>query len=115
MPTTYHLALTEEWLASVGDEDYAPGAYEREGFIHCTDGDAEMVATANRHYLGHPGPFVVLEVDLSLVDAPVRYEDERGVYPHIYGRLPRSSVIGERAILRSADGTFVGLGDASRP
>ena len=115
MPTTFHIALTDEWLASVGADDYAPGAFEREGFIHCTDGDAEMVATANRHYRGHPGPFVVLELDLSRVGAPVRYEDGRGIYPHIYGRLPRSAVVAERPIVRDADGTFLRLGDASRP
>lgn len=115
MPTTFHLALTSEWVAAAAAETYAPAAFEREGFIHCTDGDEEIVATANRYYRADPGPFVVLEVDLDLVDARVIYEDERRVFPHIYGRLPRRAVVAERDVERADDGTFIGLGGPSRP
>jgi len=115
MATTYHLALADEWSSGSDRETYAPAAYEREGFIHCTDGADEMVATANRHYLGHPGPFVVVEVDLSGLDAPVVYEDERRIYPHVYGRLPRASIVRVLEIVRAADGTFLSIGDPTGP
>lgn len=115
MPTTFHLALASEWSADADAATYAPSAFEREGFIHCTDGAEEMVATANRYYRGDPGPFVVLDVDLERVDCPVVYEDERRVYPHVYGRLPRAAVTAVLPTMRTADGTFVGFGDPSRP
>ena len=115
MSTTFHLALAEEWARVAGEETYAPAAFEREGLIHCTDGADELIATANRHYRHHPGPFVALEVDLFRVDAPVRYEDDRRIYPHIHGRLPRTVVVAELEIRRSGDGTFLGFGEGSRP
>ena len=115
MVKTFHLAIHEEWAASAGDETYAPAAFEREGFIHCTDGEGEMIATANRYYRDHPGPFVILEVDLDAVDAPVRREDDRGIYPHIHGRLSRAAATAVLTIERDADGTFTRFGDASRP
>ena len=40
---------------------------EAESFIHCTDGAAAMIATANRHYREDPRPFVVLTIDLDQV------------------------------------------------
>lgn len=115
MPTTFHLALASEWAAEPDAPTYAPSAFEREGFIHCTDGAEELVATANRYYRGDPGPFVVLEVDLDKLSARVVYEDERRVFPHVYGRLPRASVSAVLPVQRAADGTFVGFGDPSRP
>ncbi len=115
MATTYHLALATEWAESASEATYAPPAFEREGFVHCTDGPDEMVATANRHYRDHPGPFIVLEVDLASVDAPVVYEDERRIYPHIHGPIARAAVVAERLIDRAGDGTFLRMGDASRP
>ena len=115
MTTTFHLALAAEWSAAMGQDTYAPAAFEREGFIHCTDGADEMVATANRHYLRHPGPFVVLELDLTLVDVPVVYDDERRIYPHVYGRLPRVAVVRELEIARADDGAFLSIGDATGP
>jgi len=114
MATTFHLALEREWAASAGDDMYAPSAFEREGFIHCTDGEEEMIATANRYYRDHPGPFVILEVDLDAVGAPVRREDERGIYPHIHGRLARAAVTAVLTVERAEDGTFLRFGDATR-
>lgn len=115
MATTFHLALVEEWARAADGETYAPAAFDREGFIHCTDGADELIATANRHYRDHPGQFLVLELDLARVDAPVRYEDERGNYPHVYGRFPRSAIVAALEIRRSDDGAFLGFGGASRP
>lgn len=115
MASTFHLALADEWYTATVQDSYAPVAFDREGFIHCTDGADQMVATANRHYLGHPGPFVVVEVDLARVDVPVVYEDERRIYPHVYGRLPRASIVRVLEIVRSDDGTFLSIGDATRP
>ena len=40
---------------------YLPAAYAEDGFVHCTDGDPEMVAVANRFYREDPRPFLLLD------------------------------------------------------
>ena len=64
-----------------------PPSLAAEGFIHCTDGAAAMVDTANRHYRADPRPFLVLTVDLDATGSPWRFDDQAGIYPHIYGTI----------------------------
>lgn len=109
MATTFHLALIEEWTAHPDIPTYAPSAFEGEGFIHCTDGEDELMAVGNRYYQGDARTFVALEIDLERVAAPVRYEDPRRVYPHIYGELERNAVVAEYRVERGSDGTFLRL------
>jgi uncharacterized protein (DUF952 family) len=112
---TLHLIPAARWEAWRADPDpaapYTPPGYEAEGFVHCTDGDAEMLAVANRFYAADPGAFVVLDLDLALVGAPWRYDDPGSPYPHVYGPLRRDAVLGVRAVDRVADGHFVGYGE----
>ncbi len=116
---TLHLVPAERWDAWRADPDpaagYAPAAFEAEGFVHCTDGDDEMLAVANRFYAGEPGAFIVLDLDLALAGAPWRYDDPGRPYPHVYGHLRRDAVRGVRAVLRDADGRFAGYGERARP
>jgi len=72
-----------------------------------------MLAVANRFYAGDPGAFVVLDLDLGLVDAPWRYDDPGSPYPHVYGPLRRDAVLGVRPVLRDGKGRFVGYGERS--
>lgn len=48
---------------------YAPEGFAADGFVHCTDGAEQVVATANRYYRADPRAFVVLELDLASVGA----------------------------------------------
>ena len=107
--STYHLALVEEWTADPESATYAPSAFVGEGFIHCTDGEDELMAVGNRYYKDDRREFVALEIDLSRVGASVRYEDPRQVYPHIYGELERGAVVAEHRVERSSDGAFMRL------
>ena len=56
---TLHLLPAARWEAWRADPDpaarYAPAGFDAEGFVHCTDGDGEMLAVANRFYAGEPG------------------------------------------------------------
>lgn len=112
---TLHLVPTARWEAWRSDTDpaarYTPPAFEADGFVHCTDGDAEMLAVANRFYVADPGPFLVLDLDLALVGAPWRYDEPGSPYPHVYGPLRRDAVRGVRAVIRDAGGRFVGYGE----
>lgn len=105
----YHLTPAAVWLAQAEAADYRPEAFAAEGFIHCTHGEAELLDVANRYYQSDERPYVVLDVDLDRVAAPVRYEDEGRRYPHVHGPLHRHAIIAVRAMRRSAAGTFVGI------
>jgi uncharacterized protein (DUF952 family) len=106
-PVTYHLVPVEEWEGSDGESDYLPPAFVEDGFIHCTDGADELANTANRHYRDDPRPFVALQIDVSLLSSPVRYEDARRVYPHIYGPLNRDAILTVVSMPRDEAGRFL--------
>src|SRR4051812_46661188 len=106
---TYHLVPQPYFESQDPAADYRPEAFEREGFIHTTDGDDELILTANRHCKTDPRPYLVLELDLTRVVAPVRYDDGRRIYPHIYGPLNRDAILAIRTMRRAEDGTFLGV------
>ena len=106
MDITFHL-VPQSYFDSLDPRvDYAPREFAREGFIHCTDGAAEMARTANRYYRANPEPHYYLYVDKLRVRAHIQYEDEARIYPHIYGALNRDAIVAVRAASREADGTF---------
>lgn len=106
---TLHMCPEDAWDHRDQDAPYAPAAYEAEGFIHCTDGDDEMVKTANRFYRDAPGSFLVLTVDLDLAGSPWRFDEPGRPYPHIYGRIDPAAVTEVRRLVREADGSFSGI------
>jgi uncharacterized protein (DUF952 family) len=98
-PTTYHLVPSLEW--SDGDAPYVPTAFDRDGFVHCTDGAAEVAATANRYY-ADADDLLVLTIDRARLQALVRYEDPRQVYPHVYGPIERDAILKVEPMRRDA-------------
>lgn len=106
---TYHLSPEPVWARQQEQPHYTPEQFATDGFIHCTDGDVNLLAVANRFYQADPRPFVAVEIDLDQVSAPIRYEDEHRIYPHIYGPLNREAVTRVRPVVRGADGSFVEL------
>ena len=109
MRLTYHLTPAEWWAAADPDAPLTAPSLADEGFIHCTTGQDELVATANRHYRDDPRPFVVLTLDLDRITSEVRVEDARGIYPHIFGPIDRPAILATQRIARDADGTFLRL------
>ena len=103
---TFHLTPEEVWLAQAGRDEYTPEAYDADGFIHCTDGEENLLAVANAFYQADKRPHVVLTVALDRVAAPVKYEDPERLYPHVYGPLNRDAVVAVRRVVRLADGSF---------
>jgi glutathione S-transferase len=106
-PITYHLIAQREWEALDPQVDYAPESLGREGFIHNTDGAHELAATANRFFRDRTEPYVVLVIERARVRAPIRYDDPRHVYSHIYGPLNRDAIVRVLPMPRAADGTFL--------
>ena len=92
MTATYHLTPREWWDAADTASPLGAPSLASEGFIHCTTGAANMVATANRHYREDPRAFVVVTVDLDRLTSPWRVEDPGGIYPHVFGPIDRVAI-----------------------
>ena len=107
MRLTYHLTPREWWEAADREAPLGAPSLADEGFIHCTDGAAEMVATANRHYAADPRPFVVLSIDLDRVTSQWRIDDPGRIYPHVFGPIDRAAILSAVAAPRDAEGTFL--------
>jgi uncharacterized protein (DUF952 family) len=107
---TLHLVPESVWAARDPSAPYLPAAYEQDGFIHCTDGDDEMVAVANRFYRDDPRPFLLVTLDLERTGSPWRFDEPGSPYPHIYGPVDPGSVVEVRRMVRGADGAFTGIG-----
>lgn len=108
---TYHLAIVEEWTGQKDTESYTPGAFEQDGFIHCTNGLDQLVEVANMFYRNSPEPRTVLVLEVDKIESEVRYDDPDQRFPHIYGVLNPSAVVAELPVRREEDGTFVQLGN----
>jgi uncharacterized protein (DUF952 family) len=109
---TYHLVPVDVWDKKKHRESYIPDAFEQDGFIHCTNGLDELVAVGNRYYSSDPRPFMALVLDMDEIESPVRYDDPNETFPHIYGPLNSSAIIGTLLAVREVDGTFRAFEDA---
>jgi len=109
--TTYHLTPESVWESQADVPSYRPEAFEREGFIHCTDGLENVLAAGNRYYTSDTRPYVVLIIATDRITAPITYDDPERIFPHIHGTLNRDAVTAVKPILRDSDGTFTGIGE----
>lgn len=110
---TLHMLPVERWVAwrdGPRDASYEPEGYAGEGFVHCTDAPAVLVAVANLHYAADPRPYVVLELDLGRAGVPWRYDDAERRFPHVYGALSGACVTRVAPFHREADGRFTAIG-----
>lgn len=108
---THHLTQEAIWAAQMNASHYRPRGFEEEGFIHCTDGEENLLIVANTYYKEETGPFLVFDIDLSKASARAVYEDDQRIYPHIYGALDRDAIVRVRSVVRDADGTFLAVAD----
>jgi uncharacterized protein (DUF952 family) len=107
MRLTYHLVPAEVWAAADPRTPYAAASLGAEGFIHCTDGMTEMVATANGHYRADLRPFLILTVDLDTAGSPWRIEDPAGIYPHVFGPIDHGAILRVSPAPRTPDAEFL--------
>lgn len=105
--TTYHLVPRREWDEHDRTQAYLPAAFAYDGFVHCTDGVDEVAVTANRYFSTLDDDLLALEIDRSRLHAPVRYEDPRKMYPHIYGPIESDAIRAVLVLRRSPDGAWL--------
>jgi beta-hydroxylase len=67
-----------------------------DGYIHLSTA-AQLDETLAKHFAGQAG-LVLAEIDLAMLGEAVRWEVSRGgaLFPHFYGVLPMTAVIGTR-------------------
>jgi uncharacterized protein (DUF952 family) len=106
---TLHLVPEAVWLAHDPSTPYLPAAYPVDGFVHCTDGDDEMLVVANRSYRDDPRAFLLLTIDLERTGSPWRFDDPGRVYPHVYGPIDPTCVLAVRRFVRDGSGAFTGI------
>lgn len=106
MRITYHGTPKAYWDSLDPNIAYVPPEFDREGFIHCTDGREAVSIILTLVYRKQLEPFVVLGIDLDQVKAEVKYEDPAGIYPHIYGPLNRDAIVAVQDVERSPEGIF---------
>lgn len=109
------LCSEQEW-AGAQDRGWfppEPAGPDADAFVHLSTVD-QVHLPANRLYSGR-GDMMLLYVDASALEAPLRWE--RGVptdpqsmlFPHLYGPLPVEAVIKAVAYPPAADGSFPAL------
>lgn len=103
---TLHLVPEPVWQAHQGAATYTAERYEEDGFIHCTDGEMNLLRVGDAFYRNDHRPYVVLVLDIDRLQAPVRYDDPAQIYPHIYGPINLDAVVAVRRVIRLADGSF---------
>lgn len=94
MKPIFHITSAAEAEQAKVSGEYAPAAFDVDGFIHCSYAD-QVTRVANFKYRGGRD-LVLLEIDCSAVPHEVIDENLDGgteLFPHIYGRLPMSAVV----------------------
>jgi uncharacterized protein (DUF952 family) len=103
----YKIASAQDWAQArtLGYLDGTPVDLV-DGYIHFSTA-AQLAETLEKHYRGQSG-LVLATIDPDLLDEGLRWEPSRGgqLFPHLYARLPMSSVIAERALDALPDGSF---------
>jgi uncharacterized protein (DUF952 family) len=107
MAIIYHLISKAEWESAKSNPEYRAASLAEEGFIHCSQDEAQMLAVAERRFSGR-NDLLVLDVDTDRLTAPIKYELARsgGTYPHIYGPLDTRAVRQARPLLIDSDRKF---------
>lgn len=98
-PETAYKILTAQQWAQFGADGVFHGASVdmADGYIHLSAAD-QLQGTLDKHFAGQ-SDLVIAEIDLAVLGDLVKWEVSRGdaLFPHIYGPLPLTAVIGTRA------------------
>ena len=112
-PELVHLCGAQEWSRARAHGEIPPeasGSDVSAQFIHLSTPE-QVHLPANRLYHGRDD-LVLLHIDPTLLDAPVRWEPgvatdpESMLFPHLYGPLPARAVINVTAYPPGPDGEF---------
>ncbi|HOA21046.1 MAG TPA: DUF952 domain-containing protein [Anaerolineaceae bacterium] len=104
----YHITTSAEWENAKKIGGYTPQAFERDGFIHCSD--LYQVEDVANHFYRDLSGLILLCIEPALTGIPLVYENLEGKamqFPHLYGSpLPLNSVTAVIALLRDEKGDW---------
>ena len=102
----YHCSLVADWQAAQAVGEYTISSrgreLEQEGFVHASYA-GQIAGVLQRFYADVTEPMRLLAIDPDKLGVPVIAENLTGgpeLFPHIYGGIPISSVVGVAALFR---------------
>ena len=106
MTVIHHITTSDAWAAAQSVGEYEAPSLSDEGFIHCSEDEAQTLRVVRRLYSGATG-LIVLDVDVIRLKAEVKREPSRSgeTYPHIYGKINLDAVVRIRDLTLDADGS----------
>ncbi len=96
--TAYKILTAEQWAQFQADGMFYGALVDlADGYIHLSTAE-QVQGTLDKHFGGAAG-LVIAEVDLPALGDTVKWEISRGdaLFPHIYGPLPMTAVVGFKA------------------
>lgn len=109
MPLILHIVEKQAWRKAKEQNSYVPQSLHSEGFIHCSTPET-VVEVANHLFRGQ-ADLLLLCIDIGKVEAKVLFErvgdQERWIFPHIYGALNIDAVVREVEFEPNVDGLFI--------
>lgn len=100
----YHITTEEAWEAQKDLPHYENPSLTSEGFIHASDIN-QLEATLKRFFEGATG-LLILKINALKLTSELKYEkasDGTGIFPHIYGHINKSAVIGQVHLLSASE------------
>jgi uncharacterized protein (DUF952 family) len=89
----YHITTEKEWAAYDDKAEYAPAAFEKEGFIHASR-LSQLEGVLERYYSGRTD-LLLLRIDERKLDCDLIYEPStnKDLYPHVYGKVNKDAIV----------------------
>ena len=102
-----HITTKQQWQSAQNEGHYIADSLTNEGFIHCSLRH-QLIRVANYNFKHQKG-LVLLVIDETMLESQVKYEDlyrSGEKFPHVYGPVNLSSVIGVHKFSPMVDGNF---------
>jgi uncharacterized protein (DUF952 family) len=89
----YHIVTPEIWEKFKDETEYEAESLSSEGFIHCSYRN-QLEGVLERYYKNERNVFV-LHINPHLLTSELIAESStnREIYPHVYGKINRSSIV----------------------
>jgi uncharacterized protein (DUF952 family) len=103
----YHIAEKDAWLTCINKSEYYQKEYQKDGFIHCSDGH-QVEQAANWLFKGKKN-LVLLKIDPTKLNSRTIYESPRGTsekFPHIYGTVNKQAIVKVSELTCNENGEF---------
>lgn len=103
----YHIARIEEWDKCKLLDYYIPSNFHKDKFIHCST-KVQVERIANTLFKSLPEIYL-LAISAEKEEEYLKYENLEGnseQFPHIYGKLKKSSILEVTKVFRNSEMKF---------